>query len=66
MRSALKGTKIYLDDDLTIMQQEHKKASMTKVRDAMNAGKWAVCRDGKVIICEKNKDKKDSDIGEEL
>ena len=42
LRGALKGTKIYLDDDLTIMQQEHKRANMTKVMEARNAGKWAV------------------------
>lgn len=45
-RGVLKGTKIYLDDDLTIMQQEHKKADMIKVMEARNASKWAVYRDG--------------------
>ena len=50
IRGVLKGTKICLDDDLTTMQQEHKKASMTKVMEARNAGKWAVYRVGKVVI----------------
>ena len=53
MRGTLKGTKIYSDDDLTIMQQEHKKESMTRVMAARDAGKWAVYRDGKVINWEK-------------
>ena len=57
MRSSLKRTKVYLDDDLTIMHHEHKRASMTTVMDAMNVGKWAIYRDGKVIIRDDEKDK---------
>ena len=48
MRGNLKGTKVYLDDDLTIMQQEHKKTSMTKVYGSQESRQ--VYRDGKVII----------------
>ena len=59
LQVALKGTKIYLDDDLTIMQQEHKRANMTKVMEAKNARECAIYRNGKVIIREIPKDKKD-------
>lgn len=37
MKAVLKGTKIYLNDDLTILQQEHKREGMKQV---MTAKKW--------------------------
>ena len=52
-RKALKGEKIYLDDDLTPAQVAHRKENMPRVLDARKEGKWAVYRDGKVIITEK-------------
>ena len=53
MRSVLTGTKIYLDDDLTILQQEHKREGLKQAMATREQGKWAVYRDGKVIIREK-------------
>ena len=52
-RRALKGEKIYLDDDLTPAQVTHRKENMPRVLDARKEGKWAIYRDGKVIITEK-------------
>lgn len=51
-RSALKGGKIYLGDDLTPSQVAHRRAAMVEVHEARKAGKWAVYRDGRVIISE--------------
>ena len=42
MRAVLKGTKIYLDDDLTLLQQERKREGLKKVMAAREAGKWAI------------------------
>ena len=52
-RKALKGEKIYLDDDLTPAQVAHRKENIPRVLEARKEGKWAVYRDGKVIITEK-------------
>lgn len=41
---------IYLDDDLTKMQQDHRRACMPKVHQARKEGKRAIYRDGRVII----------------
>lgn len=46
----LPGTPIYLDDDLTKMQIEHRRACMPKVHQARKEGKRAIYRDGRVII----------------
>lgn len=46
----LPGTPIYLDDDLTKMQIEHRRACMPKVHQARKEGKRATYRDGRVII----------------
>ncbi len=46
----LGGPPIYLDDDLTKMQQDHRRASMPKVYQARKEGKKAIYRDGRVII----------------
>ena len=52
-RKALKGEKIYLDDDLTPAQVAHRKENMPQVVDARKEGKWAEFRDCKVTITEK-------------
>ena len=49
-RKALKGEKIYLDDNLTPTQMAHRKENMPQVVDARKEGKWAVYRASKVII----------------
>lgn len=46
----LEGSPIYLDEDLTHAQVEHRKQLMPKVRAARAQGKKAVYRDGHVII----------------
>ena len=51
-RKALKGEKIYLDDDLIPAQGAHRKENMPQVLDARKDGKWVVYKDGKVIIIE--------------
>lgn len=52
-RVALKGEKIYLDEDLTPAQVAHRKEHMPRVLEARKEGKWAVYRDGKVIITDR-------------
>ena len=52
-RGALKGEKIYFDEDLTPAQLEHRRACMPKVMEARKEGKYAVYRDGRVIITER-------------
>ena len=42
MLAVLKGTEIYLDDDLTLLQQKHKQEGLKKVMAAREAGKWAI------------------------
>lgn len=46
----INGTPIYLDDDLTRMQVEHRRACMPQVHQARKDGKKAAYRDGRVII----------------
>ncbi|MCO5587395.1 hypothetical protein L7F22_041344 [Adiantum nelumboides] len=46
----LQGPPIYLDDDLTRMQVEHRRACMPRVFQARKEGKRAIYRDGRVII----------------
>lgn len=52
-RRTLKGEKTFLEDDLTPSQVAHRKECMPRVIEARKEGKWAVYRDGKVIISEK-------------
>ena len=44
------GDKIYLDDDLTTAQVEHRKQEMPKVKAAQMEGKKAFFHDNHVII----------------
>lgn len=46
----LEGEKIYLDDDLTPKQVEHRKAHKPRVTKARDEGKAAFYRDGRVYI----------------
>lgn len=52
-RVALKGDKIYLNEDLTPAQVSHRREHMPKVLEARKEGKFAMYRDGRVIIMEK-------------
>ncbi len=46
----LDGPHIYLDEDLTKMQVEHRRACMPRVHQARKEGKKASYRDGRIII----------------
>lgn len=48
----LKGTKIWISEDLTPLQLKHRPAELQKVRDARSKGLWAVLRDGVAFIRE--------------
>ncbi|MCO5550020.1 hypothetical protein L7F22_003497 [Adiantum nelumboides] len=48
--SVLQVPPIYLDDDLTRMQVEHRRACMPRVLQARKEGKRAIYRDNRVII----------------
>ena len=52
-RVALKGEKIYLNEDLTPAQVAHRREHIPKVLEAQKEGKFAMYRDGRVIIMEK-------------
>ena len=47
---ALKGTKIWMADELTPLQLKSKKDELAKVHEARRQGKWAVYRYGKALI----------------
>ncbi|KAH9300033.1 hypothetical protein KI387_011616 [Taxus chinensis] len=51
-RGLLRGTHIYLDEDLTFAQQEDRRKEWEKVRKAREAGKWAQMRNGKAQISD--------------
>ncbi|KAH9323344.1 hypothetical protein KI387_017983 [Taxus chinensis] len=57
-RGLLRGTHIYLDEDLTFAQQEDRKKEWEKVKKAREAGKWAQLRNGKAQISEYSTNKK--------
>jgi len=46
----LKGSRFFLEEDLTIMQQEERKKELSKVRAARDEGKRAWLYKGKVVI----------------
>ena len=47
---ALKGTKLWVADELTPLQLKSKKVELAKVHEARRQGKWAVYRFGKALI----------------
>jgi len=46
----LKGSRFFLEEDLTIMQQEERKKELSKVRAARDEGKKAWLYKGKAVI----------------
>lgn len=48
----LKGTKLWIAEELTLFQLKHKEEQLKKVRAARAKGKWAVYRGGKAVIQE--------------
>ena len=49
-RASLKGTDVFLGDDSTLAQVEHKKTCMPKIKAARQEGNNAFYRDGRLII----------------
>ena len=49
-RGLLRGTRIFLDEDLTFAQQEQQRKEREKVKSARNEGKWAWLVNGKAQI----------------
>lgn len=47
---SLKGTKVWMADELTPLQLKSKKQELAKVYEARKQGKWAVYRYGKALI----------------
>ena len=47
-RKFLRGTHIYLDDDLTLTQQEERRKEWENVKTTRENGKWAWLQNGKV------------------
>lgn len=47
---SLKGTKVWMADELTPLQLKSKKEELAKVHEARRQGKWAVYRYGKALI----------------
>lgn len=48
----LKGTQIYLDEDLTIEQQEERCKEWERVKATRNKGKWAWLQNGKAQVSD--------------
>ena len=57
-RGLLKDTHIYIDEDLTINQQEERRKEWEKVKSARAAGKWAWMKNGKAQIADKSANQK--------
>ena len=49
-KKLLKGSHFFLDEDLTIKQQEERREEVKKIRAAINEGKRAWLYNGKVVI----------------
>ena len=57
-RGLLKGTHIYLHEDLTLAQQEERRREWEEVRLAREVGKWAWLKNGKAQVTDRLKHKK--------
>lgn len=49
---SLKGTKVWIQDELTPLQLKNRSNELARVRAARKEGKWAVYREGKALIRE--------------
>ena len=52
--SSLKGTRIFINEDLIPEGQSELRKEVQKVNDARKEGKWAIIRNRKAIIRDKN------------
>lgn len=57
-RGLLKGTHIYIDEDLTFVQQEVQRKEWEKVKTTRNEGKWAWLKNGVAQISDHVPNKK--------
>jgi len=52
--SSLKGTGIFINEDLILEDQEELRKEVQKVKEARKEGKWAIIRNRKVVIRDRN------------
>lgn len=57
-RGLLKGTCIYLDQDLTFTQQEEKRKEWEKIKSTRERGNWAWLKNGKAQVTDRLTNKK--------
>ena len=57
-RGLLRGTRIFLDEDLTFAQQEQQRKECERVKAARSEGKWAWLVNGKAQIGDRFSNKK--------
>jgi hypothetical protein len=57
-RGLLRGTHIYLDEDLTFSQQEQQRKEWEKVKTTRSEGKWAWLKNAKAQISDRFSNKK--------
>ena len=52
--SSLRGTRIFINEDLIPKDQVESRKEVQKVKEARKEGKWAIIRNRKVIIRDRN------------
>ena len=52
--SSLKGTRIFINEDLIPEDQVELRKEVQKVKEARKEGKWAIIRNRKVVIRDRN------------
>lgn len=57
-RGLIRGTHIYLDEDLTLAQQDQQRKEWDKLKSTRNKGKWAWLKNEKAQISDQFPNKK--------
>ena len=52
--SSLKATRIFINEDLILEDQVELRKEVQKVKEARKEGKWAIIRNRKVVIRDRN------------
>ena len=52
--SSLKGTRIFINEDLILEDQAELRKEVQKVKEARKEGKWAIIRNRKFVIQDRN------------
>ena len=52
--SSLKETRIFINEDLIPENEAELRKEVQKVKEARKEGKWAIIRNRKAIICDRN------------